>query len=424
MVIVGGGTSGCACAYMCAKNNLKTLLVEKNNYLGGLMTGGLVVPVMKSAVSDLNCEYYKKLVECAKKYNAQITYFDGNDGWFNPEIMKIVLEDLLSQNEIKKNLDILFETQIQEVEKDDFIIKKVILNSRTLSIPIGAKYFVDSTSVGALSKLSGCKFLNDNEIKQQNSLRFILGNVDIEKFTRFIKSVDSDEDITNTYRNDINTRDELHFTTASTWDENKIWALDKYLQKGVEKGILKPTDRAYFQIFSVAGGFGQVAFNCPRVNNFNDNPYKASLELIEAKRAIWRLYKFVKSEFVGFENSIITNIAPITGVREYCRVKPKYIYTKDDLISGRTFSNPVLRANYSIDVHSDKKDGSILQKTSAYELPIESLISNDIHNLFISGMLVGADFMAHSALRVQKSCMSMGEGIANYIAEQEKQFNS
>ena len=90
VVIVGGGTSGCACAYNCAKNGLKTLLVEKNNFLGGLMTGGLVVPIMKSSVDEINCDYYKKLIETAKKYNAQITYADGNDGWLNPELTKII----------------------------------------------------------------------------------------------------------------------------------------------------------------------------------------------------------------------------------------------------------------------------------------------------------------------------------------------
>ena len=108
VVIIGGGTSGCACAYNCAKLKLKTLLIEKNNFLGGLMTGGLVVPIMKSSVDDLNCDYYKNLVDKAKKYHAQIKYKDGNDGWFNPEVMKIVLEDLLTQEDIRPYLDILF----------------------------------------------------------------------------------------------------------------------------------------------------------------------------------------------------------------------------------------------------------------------------------------------------------------------------
>ena len=55
-------------------------------------------------------------------------------------------------------------------------------------------------------------------------------------------------------------------------------------------------------------------------------------------------------------------------------------------------------------------------QTPNYQLPIESLMSFDVDNLFVIGKIVGADFKAQSALRVQKSCMSMGEGVAKYIA--------
>ena len=413
VVIIGGGTSGCSCAYNCAKLGLKTLLVEKNNYLGGLMTGGLVVPVMKSSTNEINCDYYNILIKKAREYKANIKYKDGNDGWFNPELLKIVLIDLLSGF---NNLDILLETDIDKVILNENKIDYIVLNSKMLSLPIYSKYYVDSSGAGKLFHLSQCNFLNDSSLKQQNSLRFILGNVNIEKFCKFIKSVDNDEDITNTYRNEIDTNNELHFTTASTWDTNRHWALDKYLKLGVEKGLLIDSDRSYFQVFSVAGGIGQVAFNCPRINNFNDNPFKSSLELINAYKAIYRLYSFVKEVFPGFENAIITNIATITGVREEGRINAVYNYKKDDLVSSKTFKNKVLSANYPIDIHSDKKDGSVLQKTAFYELPIESLISNDIKNLFAAGKLVGAEFEAHGALRVQKSCMSMGEAVAKYIA--------
>lgn len=415
VVIVGGGTSGCACAYNCANLGLKTLLVEKNNFLGGLMTGGLVVPVMKSSTSDLNCDYYKKLVETAKKFKAQITYKDKNDGWFNPELMKIVLDDIL-QN---KNLNILFETSVNKVIYNDNCIESIILDNGFLSIPIESKYYIDATGSAEFSHQSGCTFLNDNNICQQNSLRFILGNVDIEKFCDFILNVDSDEDITNTYRNDIDTNNTLNFTTASTWDTNKKWALDTYLKKGVEEGVLDACDRSYFQVFSIAHGEGQVAFNCPRINNYKDNLYMASLELINARKAIFRLYNFVKRYFPGFENAILTNIATQTGIREQNRVKTRYIYKKQDMFDYKKFETPVLSANYSIDIHSDKKNCSVLQKISGYELPIESLMSLERENLFVIGKIIGADFEAHSALRVQKSCMSMGEGVAKYIANIE-----
>ena len=51
-----------------------------------------------------------------------------------------------------------------------------------------------------------------------------------------------------------------------------------------------------------------------------------------------------------------------------------------------------------------------------YTLPLESLMSADIDNLFVAGRCISADFMSQGALRVQASCFSMGEGIAKYIA--------
>ncbi len=415
VIIIGGGTSGCSCAYNCSNLGLKTLLVEKNNFLGGLMTGGLVVPIMKSSATDLNCKYYNLLVKTAKKFNAQATYKDGNDGWFNPEVLKIVLEDILTTSKIKMNLDILFETNIISINKNNSLIENIILNSNLLSLPVESTYYVDATGSAEFSILAGCEILKENNIIQQNSLRFILDNVDFNKFELFLKSLDDDENITNTFRDDISNT--LHFTTASTWNDNESWKLDKYLKLGVEEGLLIETDRSYFQIFSVAGTNNKVAFNCPRINNYKNNPFMASNELIEAKKAIWRIYNFVKKMFPGFENSQICNIATQTGIREQNRVKTKYYYTKDDLISGKKFKNSVLSANYGIDVHSQNKNCSMTQVKKNYELPIDTLISNDFDNLFIIGKAIGADFYAQSALRVQKSCMSMGEAIAKYIAQ-------
>ena len=156
VVIVGGGTAGCACAYNCANLGLTTLLVEKNNFLGGLMTGGLVVPVMNSSTCNLNCNYYNLLVDTAKKFNAQITYKDGNDGWFNPEILKIVLEEILTKPDIKKNLDILLETTVINSKTENNFINEIVICSNLLSLPIVSKYYIDATGSGEFSILSGC----------------------------------------------------------------------------------------------------------------------------------------------------------------------------------------------------------------------------------------------------------------------------
>jgi hypothetical protein len=118
---------------------------------------------------------------------------------------------------------------------------------------------------------------------------------------------------------------------------------------------------------------------------------------------------------VGFENSYISNIADALGVRVSNRIKGKYVYTIDDLKSGRKFEHPVLISDYPVDVHSSSKNSSTLEMTAEYQLPIESLMSDDYDNLFVVGRGLSADYLAQGALRVQASCFSMGEGVAKYI---------
>ena len=47
VIIIGGGTAGCAAAYIAGISGLKVLLIEKNIHLGGTITSALVVPAMK-----------------------------------------------------------------------------------------------------------------------------------------------------------------------------------------------------------------------------------------------------------------------------------------------------------------------------------------------------------------------------------------
>ena len=119
--------------------------------------------------------------------------------------------------------------------------------------------------------------------------------------------------------------------------------------------------------------------------------------------------------FPGFENAYISNIANTLGVRSSNRIKGKYIYTIDDLRSGKTFETPVLVSEYPVDVHSREKNSSTLERVLPYQLPIESLMSADIDNLFVAGRGISADEMAQGALRVQANCFSMGEAVAKYI---------
>ena len=99
------------------------------------------------------------------------------------------------------------------------------------------------------------------------------------------------------------------------------------------------------------------------------------------------------------------------------RIKGKYVYTIDDLRSGKRFENPVLVSKYPVDVHSSKQGKSVLEKQEIeYMLPVESLMSCEYNNLFAVGRCISADFLSQGALRIIPSCFAMGEGLAKYLA--------
>ena len=365
LIVVGGGTAGCSAAYNAGIRGLKVLLIEKSIHLGGTITSALVVPAMKSGEHQINTDFYKALIDELHAIGGQATYQD-NPGWFNPELTKIALDTLMA----KANVDVFFDTHIRDVIVENRTIKGIVISkemlsvyneliekqNKELSVSIEAKYIIDATGNCEIGKLCGCKFLEEKNENQPVSLRFMMGGINVPRFAKWLEEYDSDRNVTTV--EDIDGF--IHLSTAYTWDKDKKWALAPLFEDAVTKGILKDHDRNYFQIFTVAGMPSTIAFNCPRIID--------------------------------------------------------YTKTLDDVKSGRTFEHPVVVSNYPVDVHSEKKDSSTLEMVRDYTLPIESLISADIDNLFVAGRCISADFMAQGALRVQASCFSMGEGIAKYVA--------
>lgn len=430
VIIIGGGTAGCATAYIAGKLGLKVLLIEKGIHLGGTMTSGLVVPVMKSGNHQINTDFYNILVEEMHKVGGQITYQD-NSGWFNPELMKIVLDKMMKD----VSVDVRYNAEVKDVKTEGKYVLSLETNKeilsvyneevdtdnnleeyKTLSVYIGAKYFVDATGNCDFSNNINCKFLEMKSEYQPMSLRFLMSGIDIEKFGKWLLEKDTDRNVTTVENIDGVT----HLSTAYTWDTDKQWALAPFFDKAVKEGLLKDSDRNYFQVFTVAGMPSTLAFNCPRIpENLNPNLVKdTSKALIEGREAIYRLSLFCKKCFPGFENAYISNIADFLGVRVSNRLKGKYVYTIDDLKSGKKFEHPALISNYPVDVHNKSKNTSTLEQTGEYQLPIESLMSYDYDNLFVVGRGISADYMAQGALRVQASCFSMGEAVAKYIKNQ------
>ena len=280
---------------------------------------------------------------------------------------------------------------------------------------IDTLYLVDATGDARICKKLNCNFLENNlEESQPNSLRFIMSGVDAKTFNNWLMAYDTDRNITTSCTLDGN----IYLSTAYTWDNNVKWALKPLFKKALKDKVLEIEDTNYFQVFSVAGTPDSIAFNAPRlVKNYKNRSeaYK------QGRLSILRLSKFCKKYLPGFEKAYISSIANSLGVRVSDRIRGKYIYTYNDLISGKTFNTPVLISNYPVDVHTKTQNTSQLEKVyKEYQLPIESLQVDKWDNLFVIGRSISAEFKAQAALRIIPSCFSMGEGLAKHIRNLKK----
>ena len=418
IVITGGGTAGCACAYIAARKNLSVLLIEKNSFLGGAMTSALVTPAMNTSSDNINNSFYTTLMSSLHKIGGQITYMDGNIGWFNPELMKIVLDNLLDSAGVR----VLLNSEIANITTEKKTLQNVTIKNYSDGKPIDAKYFVDATGDARIFQKLNCDFLENENGFQPCSLRFIMSGIDVDTFSDWIMGLDMNRNVTTSYLIDGST----HLSTACTWDSNKNWALAPIFKEGIKYGLIEEQDSNYFQIFSIAGMPASLAFNCPRIlEKVNpDNSEDVSRALKSGRESILRLSNFFKLYFKGFENAYISSIANSLGIRVSNRIKGKYIYTYRDLKTGKIFKNPCVISDYPVDIHSSEKNMSVLDfSTKNYMLPIESLMSYNYDNLFAIGRCISADFKAQAALRIIPSCFSMGEGLAKYLANKDTKKN-
>ena len=155
--------------------------------------------------------------------------------------------------------------------------------------------------------------------------------------------------------------------------------------------------------------------------NFPEIPVKfKSTDPIEYSKAVTYGRKMMRNmanylirHLPGFEKAYISREAAMLGARESWRIKGKYYLVEDDYHNQSRFVDAVCRTAWFIDAHGEKVSEK-LPKGGYYEIPYRSLITDKISNLIVTGRCISASFILQASMRIQPTCISIGEaaGIA------------
>ncbi|MFW5976860.1 MAG: FAD-dependent oxidoreductase [Bacillota bacterium] len=403
VIIAGGGTAGSIAGIAASRKRKSTLIIDENSFLGGSSTGGQVTPMMSTNIpgnpvcSSISKEIQNRLIKAGHAGEDD----SGNKGWFNPEYLKFILEEMVKD----ENGDILYDTKIVDVMVDNDNIKGVIVYNKSGFKLIKGKVFVDGTGDAVIASKAGVPCVegpqNEDYFPQKVSLRFMMGNVDMVNFKKFLNNIGKKQ---------FNNSNLFH--TAMVW--NKGWILEDIFKQGVEEGYLKYEDGQYFQVFSVPGMPGVLSFNCPEIPDPID-PFRdrdISYSYIKGRKMIKRLVKFLKKCIPGFKNSFILGVAPILGVRESRRIKGRYWLTEKDYFKKSKFADAIARTAYPLDIHGMEEEDlnfNLENKEGYMEIPFRSLIPQKIENLLVAGRSISSNFVIQSVLRIQPTCRATGE---------------
>lgn len=115
----------------------------------------------------------------------------------------------------------------------------------------------------------------------------------------------------------------------------------------------------------------------------------------------------------------LMHLQPEAGFRESYRIQGETVITVDDYASGRVFDDAVCYAFYPVDLHT--RSGvkpKPLARGTVPTVPLSALVPKGSRNIMVAGRCVSSDRYANGGLRVQASCMAMGQaaGVASALA--------
>ena len=408
--VAGGGTAGTAAAIAAGRQGLETWIIERGISLGGMQTQGLVEPFMPTFAPDSDTPFVSEIKERMRQQGIEMSDGTTDFGWTNPETIACVYDELIQE----AGVHVLYYAAIVDVIKAGDTVQAIIVQTVAGLAAIIAKVFIDATGDALLARLSGVPVEAGYEKTGNNqpmSFRFEMGGIDFDKLYAYIQSIHDEWCKTKP----------PYFEIAQARHRDIKYKLEPFFVKGIESGELTEADAEYFQAFTIPGKPGCMSMNCPELPlRFKATDAVSYSEGVCYGRAmIRRISNYLIRHLPGFEHAYISREAAMLGARESFRIIGKYVMTEADYYARRRFPDAVVRTAYYIDAHGEKV-GEYLNEGEYYEIPYRAMVTENIRNLIVAGRCISVSFILEASMRIQPTCMSIGEAAGIAAAWSEK----
>ena len=418
VIVAGGGPSGTMAAIAAGRAGARTLIVDQQGFFGGSLTAMGVGPMMSfhnnvgdQVIEGLPQELIDRLVargaspghiEDSTTYVTTVTPFDS-------EYLKIELEQMVRE----AGVDILFHTQLADVQLERGRIAEVVLCNKAGLTAYAAGVFIDASGDGDLASRAGTEFTMGREedgATQPMTMNLKVANVDVDRVRSYVKQNPDDFVFANGKREGLARLERTPRLSLAGY--KRAWE-----QAKARGEVNVPREHVLF--FETATP-GVVIVNTSRVQGYDPtDPRQLSEAEMLGRQQCAEIFQFLQRYCPGFEEAVRMDASPQIGVRESRHVKGLYTITADDLAQQRDFPDPIALGGYPIDIHSPERaetDSIHFAKGTTYQIPMRSLLVASPENLVIAGRCISATHEAMAAFRVTPIAMAIGQAAGTIAA--------
>lgn len=155
VVVAGGGAAGVAAAVCAARHGASVMLIERMNYLGGLWTGGLVLPVLATHGLGKTKDWDKATggfcTEICDELLSNGWAVNPKDPTADPEATKYLMDKMIYDAGVK----IIYNSTVAGAVMSGSRLDSVLVDCNTGRIAIRCKTAVDASGDGILFHYCG-----------------------------------------------------------------------------------------------------------------------------------------------------------------------------------------------------------------------------------------------------------------------------
>ncbi|MCF8095012.1 MAG: FAD-dependent oxidoreductase [Desulfobacteraceae bacterium] len=389
--VIGGGPAGIAAAAAASRAGLKTVLLEKEPFVGGIPVKGYMTTLCGLYRIPPGSNRSEMLYDgVVRDFIRDLMDFDSVQHpvrmgksdvlLFRPESFAAAASRLL---ENEPCLEVLCPVRFCEAEVSGNRIKSIayILNARRCWIRTGA--VIDASGDAEVCRAVDACLLFADETRQVPAIVFPLFNVAAEQISGVV---------------------------CARWH--------MMIQRAVEEEVLPPHAASVSFLPAPDPNTLQVKLNLGLL--IKNNPEISKDRLAQKGNEVKeRLIRFFKHNIRDFKNcTTLSGASPVLH-REGIRGQGVYVLARQDVLSAQKFSDAAARGCWPVEQWEENGNFSVHYPPEGqyYEIPKRCLKSSALENLFMAGKSISADSGAIASARVIGCCLATGQAAAKLAVD-------